>query len=207
MLITKKGITKRTSIDNFNNIRQTGIRAISLNEGDELAFCMLTTGKDTVMLATKFGMAIRFYEVEVRAMGRQAAGVRGIRLKENDELVGALVVNEKQNILFVTESGYGKRVDLSKFRIIHRGGMGVRTIPTNKRNGMVIGLGMVSDDTDLLLIDENGKIIRISPQEIRTMGRQAQGVRLIRLSENQKVACIATLQSTNEPSEAQERKY
>jgi DNA gyrase subunit A len=206
MLITKKGITKRTSIDNFNNIRQTGIRAISLNEGDELAFCMLTTGKDTVMLATKFGMAIRFYEVEVRAMGRQAAGVRGIRLKENDELVGALVVNEKQNILFVTESGYGKRVDLSKFRIIHRGGMGVRTIPTNKRNGMVIGLGMVSDDTDLLLIDENGKIIRISPQEIRTMGRQAQGVRLIRLSENQKVACIATLQSTNEPSEAQERK-
>lgn len=206
MLITKKGITKRTSIDNFNNIRQTGIRAISLNEGDELAFCMLTTGKDTVMLATKFGMAIRFYEIEVRSMGRQAAGVKGIRLKENDELVGALVVNEKQNILFVTESGYGKRVDLSKFRIIHRGGMGVRTIPVNKRNGMVIGLATVSDDTDLLLIDENGKIIRISPQEIRTMGRQAQGVRLIRLNENQKVACIATLQSNNEPSEAQERK-
>ncbi len=206
MLITKKGITKRTSIDHFNNIRQTGIRAISLNDGDELAFCMLTTGKDTVMLATKFGMAIRFYEVEVRSMGRQAAGVRGIRLKENDELIGALVVNEKQNILFVTEFGYGKRVDLSKFRIIHRGGMGVRTIPVNKRNGMVIGLGMVSDDTDLLLIDENGKIIRISPQEIRTMGRQAQGVRLIKLNDSQKVACMATLHSANESSEVQERK-
>jgi DNA gyrase subunit A len=206
MLITKKGLTKRTSIDNFNNIRQTGIRAISLNEGDELAFCMLTTGKDTVMLATKFGMAIRFYEVEVRSMGRQAAGVRGIRLKKDDELIGALVVNEKQNILFVTEFGYGKRVDLSKFRIIHRGGMGVRTIPTNERNGKVLGLGMVSDDSDLLLIDENGKIIRISPQEIRTMGRQAQGVRLIKLGENQKVACIATLHSSNEHIEAQERK-
>jgi DNA gyrase subunit A len=206
MLITKKGLTKRTSIDNFKHIRQTGIRAISLNENDELAFCMLTTGKDTVMLATKFGMAIRFYEVEVRPMGRQAAGVKGIKLKENDELIGALVVNEKQNILFVTQFGYGKRVDLSKFRIIHRGGMGVRTIPINQRNGYVIGLSMVADDTDLLLIDENGKIIRISPQEIRTMGRQAQGVRLIKLNENQKVACIATLQSTNESQEVQERK-
>lgn len=206
MLITKKGLAKRTLADNFINIRQTGIRAITLNEGDELAFCMLTSGKDSVMLATKLGMAIRFYEKEVRTMGRQASGVKGISLKDNDELVGALVVNETQNILFVTEIGYGKRVDISKFRIIHRGGVGVRTIPVNKRNGFVIGLSMISDSSDLMLIDENGKIIRIAPQEIRTMSRQAQGVRLIRLDEDQKVACIATLHTENEQSEAQQRK-
>jgi DNA gyrase subunit A len=206
MLITKKGLAKRTLADNFMNIRQTGIRAITLNEGDELAFCMLTSGKDSVMLATKLGMAIRFYEKEVRPMGRQASGVKGISLKDNDELVGALVVNETQNILFVTETGYGKRVDISKFRIIHRGGVGVRTIPVNARNGFVIGLSMISDSSDLMLIDENGKIIRISPQEIRTMSRQAQGVRLIRLDQDQKVACIATLHTENEQSEAQQRK-
>lgn len=205
-MVTKKGVIKRTSTEYFMNIRQTGIRAVSLNENDELAFCMLTSGKDSIMLATKLGMAIRFYETEVRSMGRQAAGVRGIRLRENDELIGALVVNEKQNILFVTTSGFGKRVEINRFRIIHRGGVGVRTIPTDKRNGSVIGLAMVDDETGLLLIDENGKIIRISPHEIRTMGRQAKGVRLIRMNEDQKVAAVATLQSTNEQKEAQERK-
>lgn len=193
ILVTKNGIIKRTACSNLLNIRKTGIRAITLNENDELAFCMLTSGKDSIMLATKFGMAIRFYEHEVRAAGRQASGVKGISLKNGDCLIGALVVKDQQNILFVTENGYGKRVEIDKFRIIHRGGLGVRTIPTNERNGYVVGLSMISNSSDLLLIDENGKIIRLSPQDIRTLGRQALGVRLIKLDKNQKVASFATL--------------
>lgn len=206
MLVTKKGLVKRMLADNFISIRQTGIRAITLNEGDELAFCMLTSGKDSVMLGTKLGMAIRFYENEVRCMGRQASGVKGIGLKKSDELIGALVVNEAQNILFVTEAGYGKRVDCRKFRIIHRGGIGIRTIPVNNRNGHVIGLSMISDSSDLILIDQNGKVIRIAPQEIRTMSRQAQGVRLIKLDIGQKVACLAALHMNDEQVETQNRK-
>lgn len=205
-MVSKNGLIKRTATSLFTNIRQTGIRALSLNEGDELAFCMLTSGKDSLMLATKCGMAIRFFETEVRSMGRQAAGVRGIRLRAGDSLVSALVVNEKQNILFATENGFGKRVELEKFRITHRGGVGVRTIPTDKRNGFVIGLSMIDNETGLLLIDENGKIIRIAPHEIRTMGRQAKGVRLIRLDDGLKVAGVATLQTMNEQGEAQARK-
>lgn len=206
MLITKNGIVKRTHSESFIAIRKTGIRAITLSDDDELAFCMLTSGKDSVMLATKFGMAIRFYESEVRAVGRQASGVKGITLKKGDVLIGALVVSGQENILFVTENGYGKRVEINKFRVIHRGGLGVRTIPTNKRNGAVIGLSMISDDSDLLLIDGNGKIIRISPQDIRTMSRQAQGVRLIKLGSNQQLACFATMHSEDEQSQAQIRK-
>jgi DNA gyrase subunit A len=205
-MVSKNGLIKRTATSLFTNIRQTGIRALSLNEADELAFCMLTSGKDSLMLATKCGMAIRFFETEVRSMGRQAAGVRGIKLRAGDSLVGALVVNEKQNILFVTENGFGKRVELEKFRITHRGGVGVRTIPTDKRNGFVVGLSMIDNETGLLLIDENGKIIRIAPHEIRTMGRQAKGVRLIRLDDGLKVAGVATLQTMNEQGEAQARK-
>lgn len=205
-MVTKKGLIKRTGTDLFTNIRQTGIRALSLNDGDELAFCMLTSGKDSLMLATRCGMAIRFFETEVRAMGRQAAGVRGIKLKNDDSLIGALVVNEKQNILFVTENGFGKRVELARFRVTHRGGLGVRTIPTTGRNGFVVGLAMVDDETGLLLIEENGKIIRIAPHEIRTMGRQAKGVRLIRLDNDLKVAGVATLQAVNEQNDAQLRR-
>jgi DNA gyrase subunit A len=205
MMITTMGTVKRVATSEFENIRQTGIRAITLNEGDTLAFCGLTTGKDSVVVATKKGMGIRFKEIEVRSMGRQAAGVRAIKLSPKDEVIGVQVVQEGRDILFVTEHGFGKRVKAHDFRIAHRGGKGVRTIPTNKRNGCVIGLGMVDDETDIILIDGNGKVIRISPDEVRTMGRQAQGVRLIRLDDKQTVAAIAVIKG-DEQAEAQYRK-
>jgi DNA gyrase subunit A len=204
MMVTKKGVTKRTKASFFIDIRQTGIKAITLNENDELKFCILTSGRDSVILATKKGMGIRFLEKEVRVMGRQAAGVRGIRLKMDDEIVGARVVEELKDILFVTKNGFGKRVEEKDFRVAHRGGQGVKTIPTEGRNGIVVGLASVDDETDVILIDGNGKIIRITPQEIRTMGRQAQGVRLIRLDEGQFVACIAIIQG-DEQAAARER--
>lgn len=190
VMVTKKGIIKRTDAMEFAKIRSTGIRALTLKEDDELVYCATSTGSDHVVLATALGQGIRFNETEVRSMGRQAAGVIGIRLKNKDYVIGMEVVHEHGDILFATEHGYGKRVKAEDFRVAHRGGLGVRTIPTTKRNGLVIGLTLVDDTSHVLLIDEAGKIIRLSPTEIRTMGRQAQGVRLIRLDATQKLCTI-----------------
>lgn len=194
VMVTKQGVIKKTDATSFEKIRSTGIRALTLNEGDELAFCNVSCGKDTIVIATKNGMGIRFKEDEVRSMGRQAAGVRGINLKDKDYVVGLEVLTGDQDLLFATSRGYGKRVAIDDFRVAHRGGMGVRTIPTDARNGQVIGLVQVSESASVLLIDANGKIIRLSPTEIRTMGRQAKGVRLIRLSPEQTLVAIAALE-------------
>lgn len=185
VMITKKGVIKKTEAMAFAKIRSTGIRAVTLNEGDELAFCTISSGNDSIIIATKLGQGIRFNEREVRAMGRQAAGVRGITLRDGDAVVGMEIVPESTDLLFATSAGFGKRVRAGDFRVAHRGGIGVRTIPTGDRNGFVIGLERVDDDSHVLLIDTNGKIIRLSPQEIRVMGRQAKGVRLVRLDKNQ----------------------
>ncbi|MFI5333366.1 MAG: DNA gyrase subunit A, partial [Candidatus Babeliales bacterium] len=177
VMVTKNGTIKRTDAMAFAKIRSTGIRAVTLNEGDELVFCAVSTGNDSIVLATTHGQGIRFKEDEVRSMGRQAAGVIGIRLKKGDAVIGMEIISDGGDLLFATENGYGKRVSVADFRVAHRGGMGVRTIPTSGRNGQVIGLAIVYENSHILLIDLAGKIIRLSPAEIRTMGRQAQGVR------------------------------
>jgi DNA gyrase subunit A len=190
VLITKEGIIKRCDATEFAKIRATGIRAVTLKENDELVFCGLSTGNDNIVIATALGQGIRFKEEEVRTMGRQAAGVIGIRLRKKDAVVGMEIVNEGEDILVATEHGYGKKISVVDFRLAHRGGIGVRTIPTDNRNGNVIGLAVVEEHSNVLLIDHVGKIIRLSADEIRTMGRQAKGVRLIRLDENQLLAAI-----------------
>ncbi|MBA3752096.1 DNA gyrase subunit A [Candidatus Dependentiae bacterium] len=208
VMLTKQGIIKRTEASSFAKIRSTGIRALTLNEGDELVFCALSSGNDNIVIATAHGQGIRFKETEVRSMGRTAAGVMGVRLYEGDYVVGMEIVREGQDILFVTERGFGKRVRVDDFRVTHRGGYGVRTIPTESRNGKVIGLSVVDDMSNVLLIDIQGKIIRLSPKEIRTLGRQAKGVRLIRLEPDRLLAACAVLQATEDvvvvPSVAQE---
>lgn len=196
VMLSKEGIIKRTDAMAFAKVRQTGIRAVTLREGDELVFCAISSGNDSIVIATAQGQGIRFNENEVRSMGRQAAGVIGIRLKKNDFVVGMEVVGQEGDLLFATENGYGKRVKIEDFRVAHRGGVGVRTIPTNARNGQVIGLVWVNDQSTVLLIDRAGKIIRLSPTEIRTMGRQAKGVRLIRLEENQKLAAVVAFEES-----------
>lgn len=201
---TKKGLIKRTDAMAFAKIRQTGIRAITLNEGDELAFCAISSGNDSIVLATSFGQGIRFKETEVRSMGRQAAGVIGIRLRDKDYVVGMQVISGNGDLLFATERGYGKRVSIDDFRVAHRGGVGVRTIPTTKRNGMVIGLVLVTDKSTVLLIDEAGKIIRLSPTEIRTMGRQAKGVRLFRLEDDQCLAAVVAFDESEGSDDSNE---
>lgn len=193
VMLTKDGIIKRTEATAFAKIRSTGIRALTLREKDELVFCSLSSGEDYIVIATAFGQGIRFKEPEVRSMGRTAAGVMGIRLYEGDYVVGMEVVRDELDLLFVTEGGFGKRVRVADFRVTHRGGYGVRTIPTDARNGKVIGLAVVDDMSTVLLIDNFGKIIRLSPKEIRTMGRQAKGVRLIRLEEDRKLAGCAVI--------------
>lgn len=190
VLVTKDGIIKRCDATEFAKIRATGIRALTLKENDQLVFCGLSTGNDNIVIATALGQGIRFKEDEVRAMGRQAAGVIGIRLRKNDAVVGMEIVAAGKDILVATEHGYGKKINVEDFRLAHRGGIGVRTIPTDKRNGTVIGLAVVEEHSNILLIDHAGKIIRLSADEVRTMGRQAKGVRLIRLDEGQQLAAI-----------------
>jgi len=190
VMVTKDGTIKRTDASEFAKIRATGIRAITLKDNDELAYCAFSSGNDSIVLATAHGQGIRFKEEEVRSMGRQAAGVIGIRMRKGDFVVGMEIVSDGGDILFATENGYGKRVTVNDFRVAHRGGLGVRTIPVDKRNGDVIGLAIVYENSNVLLIDMAGKIIRLSPTEIRTMGRQAKGVRLIRLDEGQKLAAV-----------------
>jgi DNA gyrase subunit A len=198
VMITKKGVIKKTNISAFAKIRSTGIRALGLKDDDELAFCDVSTGSDTIVIATSFGQGIRFKEEEVRAMGRQAAGVRGIRLRDDDFVVGMEIVSDKnKTLLFATSRGYGKQVKVSDFRVAHRGGLGVRTIPVDKRNGEVIGLVMITEKSQILLIDKNGKIIRLSPSEIRTMRRHAKGVRLIKLDPDQRLASAVAFEEEN----------
>jgi DNA gyrase subunit A len=201
VMATKNGLSKKTESKAFAKIRVTGIRAVTLNEGDELAFCGISGGEDSIVLATEKGQGIHFKESEIRAMGRQAAGVIGIRLKKGDSVVGMEVIQDtKKDLLFATEFGYGKRVKVVDFRVAHRGGFGVRTIPTTRRNGNVIGLVFVTDNSDILLIDSSGKLIRLPASEVRTMGRQAQGVRLIRLNTDQKLTAVAAFEENNEES-------
>ena len=162
VMITRQGTIKKTDAMAFAKVRKTGIRALNLNEGDELVFCAVSGGNDAIVIATSLGQGIHFNEKEVRSMGRQAAGVRGIKLRKGDFVVGLEVIADGGDLLFATSRGYGKRVAIQDFRVAHRGGVGVRTIPTGERNGKVIGLSQVTDNSEILLIDANGKIIRIS---------------------------------------------
>ncbi len=203
VMLTKKGIIKRTDATAFEKIRSSGIRGVSLREDDELVFCALSSGNDSIVIASAKGQGIRFKETEVRVMGRQAAGVMGIRLRSGDRVVGMEIIPDDRDILFATERGYGKRVKAEDFRVAHRGGYGVRTIPTDERNGMVIGLAGVTDASNVLLIDAAGKMIRLLPTEIRTMGRQAKGVRLIKLDTDQILANVIAFEEDHHEGETE----
>ena len=204
VMVTKKGIIKKTDAKSFAKIRVSGIRALGLRDDDQLIFCGVSSGDDNIVIATAHGQGIRFKEKEVRPMGRQAAGVIGIRLKADDSVVGMEIIDdEDKNILFATQKGYGKRTRVGDFRVAHRGGLGVRTIPTDRRNGEVVGLVIVSKISHILLIDDAGKIIHLLPTEVRTMGRQAKGVRLIRLDSGRRLVSIVAFDEDEESNSAE----
>ncbi|MBR3631860.1 MAG: DNA gyrase subunit A [Elusimicrobiaceae bacterium] len=205
-MCTRMGSIKRVELGEFANIRRSGIIAIGLEEGDVLISVQMTFGKSDIAIATKHGKSIRFDENEVRSMGRPAKGVRAISLAKGDEVVGmeqAPTDGEQPDVLSVCENGYGKRTAFSEYKRQHRGGMGVITIKTSERNGAVVGIKLVDESKDLMVVTEKGMTIRTRCEEIRSVGRNAQGVRLVRLEEGDKIARIAPVIKDEEETPAE----
>src|SRR6187431_3722237 len=198
VLATRRGIVKKTPLEQFERVRSTGIRAITIDEKDELAWVDISTGEDHVIIATSQGMLARFHESDIRPMGRDAAGVIGIRLaREGDYVVGMSVVQPDSDLLVLTETGYGKRVPLSEFRAMHRGPQGVRLISLEgRKTGNVAAVQQVTeDDEELLLISEGGQVIRTDVHTINRQKAQARGVITMRLNEGDRVVAIAAFRA------------
>ncbi|MDR2531309.1 MAG: DNA gyrase subunit A [Oscillospiraceae bacterium] len=186
--VTRQGLIKRTALSNYKNVRKNGLRAITLNDGDEIAAAHLTEGDSSVLISTAQGMAIHFEESRVRQMGRTARGVRSIRLREGDYVVGAAKVYDGNcTILTVTERGMGRRAEISSYRKQNRGGKGLMNYRTTPERGLVCGIRSLYEDDDVILINDEGIIIRIRANDLRVMGRYACGVRVMRLGENSRV--------------------
>ncbi len=189
-MVTKKGQIKKTPLKDFRNIRKGGLIALSLAEEDELVDVQKTTSRDSILVATRFGQGIMFEGTDVRPMGRTARGVRAINLNEGDEVIGATVPREGEQVLTATEKGLGKRTQIDAFRAQKRGGKGIKINKITERTGNVIGITAVKDEDDLLMITSEGVIIRIKVSQISSIGRNAQGVKLINVSDDVKVVCI-----------------
>ena len=190
---TKNGIVKRTSLDNFKNIRKSGLNAITLREEDELISVKLTSGNDDIMMFTSEGYSIRFKETDVREMGRMASGVKGISLRENDTVVAMEVVDPELKVLVVSENGLGKRTNVDEYKVQYRGGMGIITYKTNEKTGKVVGAKMVSDNDELMLINSKDIAIRINASDISVTGRSTMGVKLMKTEEEVTVIAIAKI--------------
>ena len=195
---TAQGTIKKTGLMEYSRPRAGGIIAMGMNEGDRLIATAITTGQEEVFLSTRQGMSIRFHEEDVRSMGRAAVGVRGIDLEEGDVVVGMDILRPQGTMLTVTEKGYGKRTTVEEYRKQSRGGKGVITLKVTEKTGPVIGVCQVLDTDDVMLVTDGGKIIRMAVGEIRVIGRNTQGVRLIGLEENERVASIARLAEKEE---------
>ena len=190
---TKRGIVKKTDLRAYRRPLASGIIAMSVASGDAVIGAELTDGKEELFIGTRAGKAIRFKEADVRAMGRTARGVRGITLRGNDEVVAMTVVKPSGMLLTVTARGYGKRTELGEYRVQTRGGLGLKNIQTSERNGRVTGVAYVEQDDEMMLITEQGKIIRMVTGDIRPIGRVTQGVRLIEIDEDDRVVSLARL--------------
>ncbi len=193
VMVTKHGVIKKCELTEFDNPMSRGIIALGLDEGDELLAARLTTGSDYIFLGSHEGMACRFNEEDVRAMGRPARGVRGMDLEENDYLVGAEVIGKEGLILSISENGYGKRTPLTDYRLTARGRKGVINMKTTPRIGKVVGILSVKEDSELMIITKQGQIIRIDSSEIRQAGRSTQGVRLVNVEEGDQVAAASLI--------------
>jgi DNA gyrase subunit A len=201
VMATRRGLIKKTSLTAFANIRQSGIIALSIQEDDDLVGLRITEGASDLMLGTRNGWAIRFREENVRPMGRAARGVRGIRLRDKDDFVIGMAAVPREvpaTLLTVCEKGFGKRTVSTDYPTKNRGGKGVITIKTTERNGKVVGLRLVTDDDDLMLITSSGKLIRMPVDGIPTIGRNTQGVRLIRLEGDEAVVAMERMAEKEE---------
>ncbi|CYW24657.1 DNA gyrase subunit A [Streptococcus suis] len=188
---TRQGVVKRTSVSEFANIRQSGLKALNLKEDDELINVFLTNGQADIIMGTKFGYSVRFTETDVRNMGRTATGVRGINLREGDQLVGATMISDDQEVLVLTEKGFGKRTPASEYPTKGRGGKGIKTLKVAEKNGSLAGLTTVSGDEDIMVITDTGVIIRTSVANISQTGRSTMGVKVMRLNDEAKIMTFA----------------
>ncbi len=206
VMVTQKGVIKKTSLEAYSRPRSNGINAITIREGDMLLEAKLTTGNDDILMAVRSGKAIRFNEGNVRAMGRNASGVRGVSLADDqDEVVGMVTIPpemaEETSILVVSQNGYGKRSPLEDYRITNRGGKGVKTITISEKTGNLVSIKAVGDEDDLMVINKSGIMIRIGVSDLRIMGRATQGVRLINLKKNDQIASVAKVPASDEEEE------
>ena len=193
MIVTQKGVVKKTSLMAYSKPRQGGIIGLTVDKDDRVIAAGVTDGSQDILMVTRGGLSIRFSEKEVRPIGRTGRGVRGIRLKEDDLVAGACVVKPEAAILTVTDKGYGKRTKLAEYPVQGRGGMGVITIKCNKKIGLVIGVEQVIENDEILVITSNGNIVRMRVDEISVIGRNTQGVRVVALKDDNYVVCIEKL--------------
>ncbi|MCT3675122.1 DNA gyrase subunit A [Elizabethkingia sp. HX CGY] len=196
VMITKNGTIKKTSLEAYSRPRVNGINAIEIREDDQLLGARLTDGTSEIMIATKNGKCIRFPEEKVRSVGRTSIGVKGITMEDNDEVIGMIAISDKENetVLVVSENGYGKRTAVEDYRITNRGGKGVITLNITDKTGQLIAINNVTNEHDLMIINKSGVAIRMSVEEMRVMGRNTQGVRLINLKGNDAIAAIAKIE-------------
>lgn len=203
VMITKNGVIKKTSLEAYSRPRVNGVNAIEIREDDQLLEARLTTGTSEIMIATKNGKCIRFPEEKVRAVGRTSIGVRGITLEDQDEVIGMIIANdlEKESVLVVSEKGYGKRTAVEDYRITNRGGKGVITLNITEKTGQLIAIQNVTDEDGLMIINKSGVAIRMAVNELRVMGRNTQGVKLINLKNNDEIAAIAKVEMDKDVEE------
>jgi len=202
VMATRQGIIKRTELSEFMNLRRSGLIAIVLRDDDELIGVRRTEGESEILVGTRDGMAIRFHEEDMRPIGRSAMGVRSIELSEGDEVIDVAAVEEGAQVLSITENGYGKRTDVEEYRLQQRGGKGIKAMNLTEKTGKLAAQLLVHDEEDLLLITIDGTVIRTPVSSISVLGRNTQGVRLMRVGEDSKVICVARAEA--EPEEVEE---
>ena len=203
MMVTRNGLVKKTVLSAYGNPRRNGIVALNILEGDALIEALLTDGDNDIVIASRNGQAVRFHEGDVRTMGRGAQGVRGIRLGDEDRVVGMLASGRDTTLLSVTEHGYGKRTGIENYRLTHRASKGVTNIRTSERNGSVVSIHAVSDEDELMIITVKGLIIRLPVRDLRPIGRNTQGVRLINLGEGDRVIDVSRITPGDEEDDSE----
>jgi DNA gyrase subunit A len=194
-MATSAGTVKKTALSNFSRPRSSGIKAIEFRDDDCLVDVVITNGSDHIMLLADSGKSVRFSETDVRVMGRTAGGVRGMRIADDQQVISMIKVEDGGSILTATENGYGKRTNVNDYPLKGRGGQGVISIVTNERNGKVVGAVQVQNDDEIMMITDSGTLVRIAVDEISEMGRNTQGVRLIRLTNGEKLVEVAKIEA------------
>ena len=204
VMATRNGLIKKTASEEFANLRKSGLIAIALREDDELIGVELTQGESELIMATRMGQAIRFSESDIRAMGRNSMGVRSIDLADGDEVIDVAKVEEGKHVLAITQNGYGKRTEIDEFRVQSRGGKGIMAMRLTDKTGLMAAQLLVSDDEDLMLITDDGTIIRMPVSDISVIGRVAQGVRVMRVAEDSRIVGVTVTEREDEAEEAAE---